>query len=179
MEFIANRAPSSARALVAIVSLISLAGLAACASPPPLRPTSKPPPPQLEPEPTWGSAWSALKYLPNRLFDLTDIVRMQVRVGPGWALGVRATSFVPLFIGGYNATWVGIPGPRNRAKIPLPFGLDSQGGFGLGASDEYGAAEFGACAHLYMIGFDVGVDPRELLDFGAGLAGVDLSGDDF
>jgi len=81
-------------------------------------------------------------------------------------------------MGGYNATWVGIPGPRNRAKIPLPFGLDSQGGFGLGGG-EYGAAEFGACAHLWMIGFDVGFDPRELADFAAGFAGTDLSGDDF
>jgi len=30
-----------------------------------------------------------------------------------------------------------------------------------------------------MIGFDVGFDPRELADFGAGFANVDLSGDDF
>jgi hypothetical protein len=103
---------------------------------------------------------------------------MQVRFGPGWAVGVRATQFVPLFIGGYNTTWFGIPGPRNRAKIPLPVGLDSAGGFGLGGG-EYGAAEFGACVHMFMIGFDVGVDPRELVDFGAGLAGTDIAGDDF
>ena len=64
------------------------------------------------------SGWKVLKYLPNRLFDLTDIVRMQVRVGPGWALGARATAFVPLFIGGYNATWVGMPGPRNARQDP-------------------------------------------------------------
>jgi hypothetical protein len=79
---------------------------------------------------------------------------------------------------GYEATWVGLPGPRNSAKVPLPLGLDSQGGMLLGGG-EYGAAEFGFCAHLWMIGFDVGFDPRELVDFAAGWGGVDISGDDF
>ena len=152
--------------------------LAACAAPAPTWTPAKSPGPLDPPPPTWGTGWKALKYLPNRLFDLTDIVRMQVRVGPGWALGLHATSFVPLFMGGYEATWVGIPGPRKSAKVPLPLGLDSQGGLLLGGG-EYGAAEFGVCAHIFMIGFDVGFDPRELIDFGAGIAGVDFAHDDF
>lgn len=178
MELIANRAPLRALARASLAALVALAGMAACASPP-VRTDAKPPPPGFEPEqPTFDSGWSALMYVPNRLFDVTDVVRMQVRVGPGWALGLRATRFVPLFIGGYNTTWVGVPGPRNRAKIPLPFGFDSQGGFVLGGG-EYGVAEFGACVHLFMIGFDVGVDPRELVDLGAGFGGADISSDDF
>jgi hypothetical protein len=178
VELIANRAPASARLLLAFASML---WLAACAAPAPAWAPAKPaPPPSFDPPSSeGGTRWgAALKYLPNRLFDLTDIVRMQVRVGPGWALGLHATSFVPLFIGGYNATWVGIPGPRNGPKVPYPLGLDTQGGFVLGGG-QYGAAEFGLCAHIFMIGFDVGFDPRELLDFGAGLAGVDIAHDDF
>ena len=119
-----------------------------------------------------------LLYLPNRLFDLTDVVRARLELGPGWAIGARATSFVPLFVGGYDATWFGMHGPRGYPSVPLPFGLDSGGGFGVGGGD-YGAAEFGATVHLWMIGIDVGFDPRELVDFAAGFANVDLVGDDY
>jgi hypothetical protein len=49
-------------------------------------------------------AWTALMYLPNRIFDLTDIVRVQVRAGPGWAVSARATRYLPLFMGDYTAS---------------------------------------------------------------------------
>lgn len=177
VELIALRAQKCARVLAAFSAAVWLAG---CASSPPARTTGSAPPPKFDPPPSFGSASASkvLKYVPNRLFDLSDVVRMQVRLGPGWALGVRATEFVPFFIGGYKATWLGIPGPRGRPKVPFPLGLDSSGGFGLGGG-EYGAAEFGVCVHLFMIGFDVGFDPRELADFAAGWGGADISGDDF
>jgi hypothetical protein len=131
-------------------------------------------------------AWAVLAYLPNRVFDLTDVVRLQVRAGPGWALSARATRTLPLFIGGYKATWIGLPGPRGRAAIPFPAGISSQSGFNLGPtlssssqSPYYGAGEFGAGVQLYFLGFDAGFDVVELADFFAGFACVDLSHDDF
>jgi hypothetical protein len=130
--------------------------------------------------------WSVLAYLPNRLFDLTDIVRLQVRAGPGWAVSARATGGLPFFLGGYKATWIGLPGPRGRASVPLPVGLASQTGFSFGPAvaggsnvPHYGVGEFGAGVQLYMLGFDAGFDVVELADFFAGIAGVDFAHDDF
>ncbi|HTO55976.1 MAG TPA: hypothetical protein VMR50_21510 [Myxococcota bacterium] len=131
--------------------------------------------------------WTTLMYLPNRLFDLTDVVRVQVRAGPGWALSARATRYLPLFVGDYTATWVGLPGPRGRARVPVPFGIESQRGFGIGPAfaaggsqaPSYGAGEIGAGIHFYMIGFDVGFDVAELGDFFAGFACIDPEHDDF
>jgi hypothetical protein len=131
-------------------------------------------------------AWTVLAYLPNRVFDLTDIVRLQVRVGPGWALGARATRALPLFVGGYTATWVGLPGPRGHPSVPLPIGLAAQNGFNLAPTlasgsqaPYYGIGEIGAGVHLYMLGFDVGFDPVEFADFFAGFACIDFAHDDF
>ena len=131
-------------------------------------------------------AWKVLTYLPNRVFDLTDIVRLRVRAGPGWAVGARATRFLPFSLGGYTATWIGAPGPRGRASIPLPFGIESQSGFSMGPVDSgssqgpyYGTGEFGAGFHVYALGIDAGFDPVELADFFAGFALIDFSHDDF
>jgi hypothetical protein len=168
-----------ALALFAALSLAphpARAGKIRLEEPPPAKKTSSSP---------LGVVWKVLAYLPNRVFDLTDIVRVQVRAGPGWALSARATRLFPVFIGGYDATWLGLPGPRGRPSVPLPFGIASETGFSFGpvqsGSDmpPYGAGEIGAGAHLYMLGFDVGFDVVELGDFFAGFAGVDISHDDF
>lgn len=132
-------------------------------------------------------AWKVFTYLPDRLFDLTDVVRMQVRAGPGWALSVRATRLMPVFMGDYKATWIGLPGPRGRPRIPVPVGIDAQRGVGFGPTlvggdsegPQYGTGEIGAGVQIYMLGFDVGFDLYELADFFAGIGGADLSHDDF
>ena len=132
-------------------------------------------------------AWKVLMYLPDRVFDLLDVVRFQVRAGPGWAIGARITRSAPLFVGDYKATWLGLPGPRGRPKLPLPVGLASQTGFSFGPASsgdpgegpDYGRGEIGAVAHVYMLGFDVGFDVFELADFFTGFAGVDLAHDDY
>lgn len=36
-------------------------------------------------------------YLPNRIFDLLDIFRVRVRLGPGISVGVRASKHVQFF----------------------------------------------------------------------------------
>ena len=89
-------------------------------------------------------------------------------------------------MGDYDATWIGLPGPRLRPKLPLPFGIASQTGLafgpatsGDGSGPEYGKGEIGAVAHVYMLGFDVGFDVYEVADFFAGFALVDLSHDDY
>lgn len=132
-------------------------------------------------------AWRVVAYLPNRVFDLCDIARFHVRVGEGFGVGARATRSVPLFVGEYSALWVGLPGPRGRASVPLPLGLEAQKGVEVGpvsASSQsrapvYGVGEVGAGGMAAVIGLDVGLDPYELADFLAGFVLVDFANDDF
>ncbi len=131
--------------------------------------------------------WTVAAYLPNRLFDLCDIARIHVRVGDGFAAGARVTRYLPVFVGDYQAIWFGLPGPRGRARLPIPAGAEGQKGLeagtvSLGSTSKapaYGVGEIGAGAMIYLIGFEVGVDPYELVDFLAGFATVDIASDDF
>ena len=167
-------------ALCAVLALTSAARAGNIPLEEPRKPRESPAPHPL------GMVWKVLLYLPNRVFDLTDVVRLQVRAGPGWAVGARVTRALPVFVGGYNATWIGMPGPRGHATIPLPAGISSQTGFALGPAFSsgrqapyYGTGEIGAGAQLYMLGFDAGFDVVELVDLFAGFALIDFEHDDF
>lgn len=132
-------------------------------------------------------AWTVLAYLPNRLFDACDIVRLHARVGTGFSVGARVTRYAPVFVGDYRALWVGLPGPRGRASLPLPIGIEGQKGLHAGPirsssiwrAPDYGVGEVGAGVMLYALGLEVGVDPYELGDFLAGFALYDYARDDF
>ena len=82
-----------------------------------------------------GVLWGIAMYIPNRVFDVLDIVRARVRLGPGVAIGVRATEYADLFAGTYATVYAGLPGPRNR-KIPrLPVGVESKTGLEASVAD--------------------------------------------
>lgn len=126
-------------------------------------------------------------YVPNRLLDVVDIVRSRLRVGPGVALGIRATEAADLFVGNYTTLYAGLPGPRNRRIPRLPVGIESRTGVevsaadvstGFGAGPDYSSTEFGFGLQAALIGLDVGMDPVELLDLITGLFFVDLREDD-
>jgi hypothetical protein len=129
-----------------------------------------------------------LLYIPNRIFDVFDIVRARVRLGPGLAIGVRATETVDVFLGSYVSIWVGLHGPRGEPSIPWPVGIESLTGaeislaeatVGGDAAPFYGPVEFGASFQAFLAGVDVGVDPLEILDLVAGFLFIDLTGDDY
>src|SRR5512136_3407887 len=63
-----------------------------------------------------------LFYIPNRIFDVFDLVRARVRVGPGLAVDARVTKYGDLYAGGYSTLFVGIHGPRTKPRIPWPIG---------------------------------------------------------
>lgn len=127
-------------------------------------------------------------YIPNRVLDVLDIVRARVRLGPGVAFGARATELADVFLGTYATIYVGLPGPRGRVFPRLPAGFESKSGAEASVADvtveggigpDYGEFECGAGLQLLIVGFDVGVDPFEILDLAVGLLTFDPASDDF
>ena len=119
-----------------------------------------------------------LLYIPNRVLDVLDIFRLRVRVGPGVAVDARATKVASAFAGSYGSVYVGLPGPRNRRLPKLPVGFESRSGVQASVADatveggvgpDYGPAEIGVGAQVAIVGFDIGVEPWEFIDFLAGV----------
>jgi hypothetical protein len=126
-------------------------------------------------------------YVPNRLLDVLDVVRLRARVGPGFAVGVRATELADLYLGSYAALYVGLPGPRGRRVPKLPVGFENDHGVevsvvdassGFGFDPGYTATEFGLGFQAAILGIDLGIDPFEIVDLAAGLVLLDPRGDD-
>lgn len=127
-------------------------------------------------------------WIPNRLFDALDIVRLRARLGPGLSLSVRATDYVDVFAGAHVALYVGLPGPRGKPSLNLPIGAESNVGVEVSVFDAaasipymnptYGKTEFGVGVHALVIGVDVGFDPVELVDFITGILFIDIRHDD-
>lgn len=126
-------------------------------------------------------------YIPNRVFDLIDIFRARIEVGPGLAAGARASKVAQAYVGTHSSVYFGLPGPRRSETIPLPFGLESHNGVALGPIDatanlwlgpEYSPTEVGATIHPFIFGIDFGIDPVEIADFAVGILGFDIRDDD-
>ncbi len=135
-----------------------------------------------------GVGHRLLFYLPNRVLDVLDVVRARVRIGPGLAVGVRATERATIFVGGYTTAYVGLPGPRGRAELPRLLGLEIETGVRLlviGGSTQgensprYAPDEVGVSAQIGILGADAGVSPAELFDLLGGFFLIDFRKDDF
>ena len=130
-----------------------------------------------------------LFYIPNRVFDVLDLVRLRVRVGPGLSASVRATELADVTIGAHATVFAGLHGPRSQPEIPWPIGLETlatvevsvaeagsdEGRFG----PQYGPLEVGAGFQAGIIGLDIGVEPYDAFDLVLGLLTLDPKGDDF
>jgi hypothetical protein len=135
-----------------------------------------------------GLARQIALYLPNRVFDVLDLVRARVRIGSGLAVSGRATHPASVFVGSYSSIYVGLAGPRGRPEVPWPFGVDSQTGIQISVADRtmdtdytprYSSTEIGAGFQLFFLGVDVGLDPYELLDLLTGFFLIELREDDY
>ncbi len=127
-----------------------------------------------------------LFYIPNRIFDIFDVARARVRVGPGFAVDARVTRYGDLYAGGYSTLFVGLHGPRTKPSIPWPAGFESRAGIkATSVADAatkgplYGYGEVGVGFQAAILGIDIGVDPVEILDLLLGFFFIDLAGDDF
>jgi hypothetical protein len=148
-------------------------------------PQQEAPPPQAT---CHGVGHKLLFYVPNRIFDVLDIVRARVRVGPGLAVGARVTKLTDIFLGSYAAVFVGLPGPRQAPCVPWPAGIESRTGLAASVADatvttkesnpRYADTEVGLGAHVVVLGAEVGVDPVEAFDLVIGLLFLDPRGDD-
>lgn len=128
-----------------------------------------------------------LLYIPNRVFDLLDIFRLRVRVGPGLDAGIRVTEPLSLYVGGHTAIYAGLPGPRQKRTIPLPVGLESSSGARASVLDasisadtesRHSFTEIGVETQLLLVGVDIAVDPVEVLDFITGFFFIEIREDD-
>lgn len=132
-----------------------------------------------------GIIKSIVMYVPNRVFDLMDIFRIRVRVGPGLSVGARATEVASFYLGRHNTLYVGLPGPRGRHKIPWPAGLENRGGIQASIADftatkpYYDPLEIGFEIQPVIVGVNIGIGPLEILDFLTGLLFIDVQDDDF
>ncbi len=127
-----------------------------------------------------------LFYIPNRIFDVFDLVRARVRIGPGLAIDARVTRYGDLYAGGYSTLFVGIHGPRTKPRIPWPIGFEARAGIKATSLADvategpaYGYGEVGAGFQAAIVGVDIGADVVEVLDLVLGLFFIDLTGDDF
>jgi len=123
-------------------------------------------------------------YLPNRAFDVFDFVRARLRVGPGLAVGARATRALEVGAGAHASVWGGIRGPRGEPRIPWPIGADARAGVKVGVGPDaggayYGATEVGFGFQAVIIGLTFGVDPLEVVDLLGGFVLWDPIGDDY
>ncbi len=143
---------------------------------------------EAEAQPGHSTLHKVLCYLPNRVFDIFDLFRARVRVGPGLGGGFRVTKVAQLYLGSSVTLYGGLPGPRQHPKVPLPVGvelnnkaaisvLDASADAGLGP--DYSPTEVGAGFQLVILGVDIGFDPVEIVDLFGGIAGFDPRNDDF
>jgi len=130
---------------------------------------------------------TVLLYIPNRIFDVLDIVRARVKVGPGFGAGLRVTDAGELYLGAHTSVFAGLPGPRQEPALPIPVGIESRGGIklsvldgtvGMGFDPDYSSSEVGTSLHLGLVGADLMVDPVEFADLLAGIFLIDVRDDD-
>lgn len=116
-------------------------------------------------------------YVPDRVLDVFDMIRLRLRAGPGVSIGARATEYISAYAGSYTSVYAGLPGPRMRPMPKLPIGLESYSGASASVVDAtvdggigpgYSPSEFEGSFQLLLIGIDVGVDPVEVVDFAGG-----------
>ncbi len=132
-----------------------------------------------------GVVKSVVFYLPNRLFDVLDIVRLRLRVGPGLSAGASATEVADVFVGAHTSMYVGLRGSRGKPQIPWPFGIDNRAGAEISVIDETQSnvytdpLEFGAQAQLGIIGINFAFNVYDMLDVLTGFVLLDIAKDDF
>lgn len=129
-----------------------------------------------------------LMYIPNRVFDVLDVLRLRVRLGPGMSVGARVTKPLGVFVGAHTTGYVGLRGSRGAPEIPWPLGSENNSGARVTVIGEAHGSddapvidplEVGVEAQAVALGLNIAVETFEILDLAAGLLFIDLCDDDF
>ena len=130
-----------------------------------------------------GIGADILAYLPNRLLDVLDIVRLRARGGLGYGVSPRLSQEASFVWGKYDSLYFGLPGPRKRPGFLLPMGAEKLGAdtnaFETVGGPNYGINEFGLGLHLGILGLDIAIEPDEGIDALVGLFLQDPQTDDY
>jgi hypothetical protein len=124
-------------------------------------------------------------YIPNRIFDVLDIVRLRLRVGPGLSAGVSATELADVFVGAHTSVYAGLRGTREEPEIPWPFGIENRAGAEVSVLDATKSdvhndpLGFGVEAQLGIIGINFALEVYDILDLLTGFVLIDIAKDDF
>ena len=124
-------------------------------------------------------------YVPNRVFDILDIIRLRLRVGPGLSAGVRATELADVFLGAHTTLYAGLRGSRGKPGIPWPFGIENNAGVEVSVADATASNVYndplglGVEAQAGIIGINVAIDVYDILDLITGFFFIDLAEDDY
>jgi len=126
----------------------------------------------------------ALLYLPNRILDFLDIFRLNVAIGPGLGLNVRATKFAQIGAETYISARVGLG--KNSGLFIKRYGLlytETElftGGVSIlyTGGSQRGLTEVGATVHLGLVGAEAAIDLSEIADFFLGIFTIDYKNDD-
>jgi len=124
-----------------------------------------------------------LLYIPNRIFDLFDVARAGVNVGPGFGIDARCTKWLKAQFISDTSVGVGLQTLRH-----LPFCVRSQAKVGLAfistpgmnIFDWYtGDYDLRVELHVIIVGAHVAVELGEIVDFIGGIFTWDPMHDDF
>lgn len=140
---------------------------------------------------TWG--W----YLPNRIFDIFDMVALGIQVGPGLNIRAQVTKFMGICfptnscgpeigLNTYYETPIKPADDRYFVRRYRPVGKGCQGTDTVpfpvfnfrGNPLEMSRDQIDVGLHLILIGAHVGIRPMEIFDFVTGFVLVDLNHDD-
>lgn len=144
--------------------------------------TARPAPKEEEPKESRGFLMGVAMYLPGRVFDLFDVARAGVNVGPGAGIQLKATDAVQLTAMARTSVGLGLETLRHS---PVAAGAEASTGLSVvGAGADAGLTwpqsptDVRLELHPLIVGAHAAIDPVEILDFVLGFVLIDVRSDD-
>lgn len=129
-----------------------------------------------------GFLMGVVMYLPDRVFDLFDVARAGVNLGPGAGIQLKATDAVQLTAMARTSVGLGLETLRHS---PVAAGAETSASVSIvGAGADAGLTwpqsptDIRVELHPLIVGAHAAVDPVEILDFVLGFALIDIRDDD-
>ncbi len=129
-----------------------------------------------------GIGMAVVSYIPNRILDLFDILKIGVNVGPGVGFHAEATDPAQALLISRESVGVGF---QTLRYMPFSGGVESASGTGTlppdtweGLGWRHSPTDLRLEIHPEFVGAHAAVDPVEIADFLLGLFLIDIRRDD-